>query len=94
VRYTFGRTFGHALRIRGLNIVTLAGLAEVSPATVSAAVRGRSVNLRTALHIAKAVARCPVVAELERWCDEGTVEVESEPLERGRDDSPASTFGV
>lgn len=68
MRYRFGPTFGHAVRIRGLDLSRLASLADVSPATASCAVRGRDLNLRTAMRIAKVVAACPIVAELEEWC--------------------------
>jgi hypothetical protein len=70
MRYRFGPAFGHAMRIRGLDVSRLASLAAVSPATASSAVRGRCLNLRTAMHIAKVVGQCPVVPELELWCDE------------------------
>lgn len=80
MRYRFGEALCHALRIRGLDISTVAALAEVSPSTVSSAVRGRSLNLRTAVHIAKAVAACPVVPELEKWCDGQPNHVGIEPL--------------
>ncbi len=90
MRYQFGQAFCHAVRIRGLDITTLAGLAEVSPATVSAAVRGRSVNLRTAMRIARTVAGCPVVAELALWSDQEPTEGGPDESGAGRDDAARS----
>jgi hypothetical protein len=71
VRYRFGPVFAHALRIRGLDVGTVAVLAGVSPATVSSAVRGGSVNLSTATRIAKVVSHSPVIRELEEWSADG-----------------------
>jgi hypothetical protein len=42
-----------------------------SPSTVSSAVRGRSLNLRTATRIARAVAGHPVMPGLEAWGADG-----------------------
>ncbi|MGH7750405.1 MAG: helix-turn-helix domain-containing protein [Candidatus Dormibacteria bacterium] len=70
MRYRFGPAFGHAVRLRGLDLGTLAAEAGVSPSTASSAVRGRSLNLRTAIRIARAVAGSPVIPELESWSAE------------------------
>lgn len=69
MRYRFGPAFGHAMRVRGLDLSKVATMADVSPATASSAVRGRSLNLRTAIRLARAVSQCPVLPELEWWCD-------------------------
>jgi hypothetical protein len=66
-RLTFKPEFLHAIQIRGL---TLTELAKVSPATVSAAVRGRPVNIRTATLLCRAVSSRPVLPELETWAAE------------------------
>ena len=67
MRYQFGPDLEYALRVRGLDMGMVATLAEVSPGTVSSAVRGRPLNLKTATRIAKVVGRHPVIDELERW---------------------------
>jgi transcriptional regulator with XRE-family HTH domain len=67
MKYRFGPALSRALQIRGLDMQRVAELANVSPATVSSAVRGRSLNLTTATRIAKVVARSPVLRELEEW---------------------------
>ena len=66
-RIIFDPEFLHAIHIRGLTIRELAQRARISPATVSAAVHGKPVNVRSALLLAGAVASCPVVKELEQW---------------------------
>jgi transcriptional regulator with XRE-family HTH domain len=53
------------LQLRGMRMCDLAEAAGVSPPTVSAAVAGRSVNLRTALALAKALSLRPVIAEMD-----------------------------
>jgi hypothetical protein len=67
VRFRFGPAFEQALRIRGLDASMVANLADVAPATVSAAVRGRCLNVRTATRIGKVVAACEVIPELADW---------------------------
>jgi hypothetical protein len=69
MRYRFGPTLLHALQVRGLEMRRVAELARVSPTTVSAAVRGRSVNMTTATRIARVVAACPVIDELVEWSE-------------------------
>jgi hypothetical protein len=66
-RVTFSPDFLRAVRIRGLTLDELARSARVAPATVSAAVNGRRVNVSTALRISKAVAARPPIPELENW---------------------------
>jgi hypothetical protein len=60
-RIVFDPEFLHAIHIRGLTIGALAKLARLSPATVSAAIHGNPVNVRSAVLLARAVAACPVV---------------------------------
>jgi hypothetical protein len=60
MRFRFGPGLENALRVRGLDASRVAALADVAPATVSAAVRGRCLNVQTATRIAKAVAACEV----------------------------------
>ena len=60
-RIVFDPEFLHAIHIRGLTIGALAKLAPLSPATVSAAIHGNPVNVRSAVLLARAVAACPVV---------------------------------
>jgi plasmid maintenance system antidote protein VapI len=67
MRYRFGPAFAHSLQIRGLDIQRVAEMADVCPGTVSSAVHGRHLNMRTAMRIAKVVAGSPVIAELEEW---------------------------
>lgn len=67
MRYRFGPAFRHALQVRGLDLVRVAEMADVAPSTVSAAVHGRRLNVRTATRIAKAVGTCQVIPELDRW---------------------------
>ncbi len=47
----------------------VAGMAGVSPSTVSSAVRARHLNIRTATRIARVVASHPIIHELEAWGD-------------------------
>jgi plasmid maintenance system antidote protein VapI len=69
-RIVLDREFLHAVRIRGLTIGELATRAELSPATASAAVHGRPLNIRSAVQLARALAASPVIEELERWAAE------------------------
>ncbi len=66
-RMIFDREFGHAVRIRGLTVGVLAKRAGLSQATASAAVHGKPLNMRSAVQLARALAACPVIEELERW---------------------------
>jgi transcriptional regulator with XRE-family HTH domain len=66
-RIVFDAAFAHAVRIRGLTLTDLAHRAHVSVATASSAVRGRQVNIATALRLARVVGATPVVPELEAW---------------------------
>jgi transcriptional regulator with XRE-family HTH domain len=66
-RVVFDREFLHAAHIRGLTISELAQRAHLSPATVSAAVHGRPVNVRSAVLMARTLAACPIIKELEEW---------------------------
>jgi hypothetical protein len=67
LRFRFGPALERALRVRGLDASSVAALADVAPATVSAAVRGRCLNVRTATRIAKVVAAHEVIPELQEW---------------------------
>lgn len=69
MRYRFGPSLAHALRVRGLDLTAVARMADVAPSTVSCAIRGGRLNVRTASRIAKVVASCEVIPELERWQD-------------------------
>jgi plasmid maintenance system antidote protein VapI len=69
MKYRFGEGFSEAVRVRGLSAQRLAQLAHVSPATVSAALHGRDVQVTTALRIARAVTDAPVIPLLEQWSD-------------------------
>ncbi len=66
-RVTFGPELLQAIQVRGLTLSEVARLAGLSLATVSAAVRGHSVNMRTAMLVSRAVASRPVIPELEAW---------------------------
>jgi hypothetical protein len=69
VRYRFSPAFEQALRVRGLALTRVAEMADVAPSTVSAALRGRRLNVGTAMRIARVVAACDVIPELEAWAD-------------------------
>ena len=66
-RVVFDPEFLHAVRVRGLTVGELAQRARLSSATVSAALHGRPLNVRSAVLLARAVAGCPVIRELEEW---------------------------
>jgi predicted transcriptional regulator len=72
--YRFGEGFSQALRVRGLTIQDVARKAAVSPATVSAAVHGRAVQITSATRIARAVTETKVLSELEVWIDGAALE--------------------
>lgn len=67
MKYRFSGEFAEAVRVRGLTATQLAQRAGVAPATVAAALRGRDLQIQTAMRIAKAVADAPVIAALETW---------------------------
>ena len=67
MKYRFGAGFLEAVQARGLTIQKLAELAHVSPATASAALHGREVQIATAQRIARAVTQAPIVPGLEEW---------------------------
>jgi len=66
-RFVFDHEFAYAVRVRGLTIGELAQRARLSPATVSAAVHGKPLNVRSAVLLARALAARPVIRELEEW---------------------------
>jgi predicted transcriptional regulator len=66
-RLAFDAELAHAIRIRGLTVTEVARRADLSLATVSSVLAGRSVNLTTALRLTRVVSASPVVPELERW---------------------------
>ena len=69
MRYSFAADFAREVRIRGLSLTEVARLAGVSLATVSGAVHGKSINLATAVRIARAVGGREVIPELDAWSD-------------------------
>jgi transcriptional regulator with XRE-family HTH domain len=69
-RFVFDRGLIHAVHLRGLTMGELAKRAELSPATVSAAVHGKPLNIRSAVRLARTLAACPVIDELEQWAAE------------------------
>ncbi len=73
MRYAFAVDFAHELRIRGLSLTDVAHISGVSLPTVSSAVRGKRVNITTALRIARAVAARDVVPELSAWSNRSDV---------------------
>ena len=77
-RIAFDADRAHALRVRGLTLTEAAQHAGVTVATASAAVRGRPVNVKTALLLSRAVSAVPVVRELEEWARAPA----REPIER------------
>jgi transcriptional regulator with XRE-family HTH domain len=66
-RTIFDPAFLEAICERGLTVTDLARRTGLSAATVSAAVRGRPVNLRTAVCLARTVAAAPRIEGLEAW---------------------------
>lgn len=66
-RIRFDRELAQAIRVRGLTMTEVARRANLSMATVSAALKGRPVNMTTALRLTRTVTAAPVVPELERW---------------------------
>ena len=66
-RIRFDRELAQAIRVRGLTVTEVARRANLSMATVSAALKGRPVNMTTALRLTRTVTAAPVVPELERW---------------------------
>jgi len=48
----------------------LAERAGLSSATVSAAVHGKPLNIRSAVQLARTLAACPVIEELAQWAAE------------------------
>jgi predicted transcriptional regulator len=66
-RVSFTPDLLRAVKLRALTLDELARSARVSPATVSAAVRGKRVNVSTALRISRAVSARPPIPELESW---------------------------
>ncbi|HYA44573.1 MAG TPA: helix-turn-helix transcriptional regulator [Acidimicrobiales bacterium] len=66
-RVVFDPAVLHAIRVRGLTVGELARHARLSPATVSAAIHGKPLNVRSAVLLARALAGHPVIPELEEW---------------------------
>ena len=52
-RVTFAPEFLRAVKIRGLTVGELAQRAHLSPATASSAVKGKAVNVRSAVVLAR-----------------------------------------
>jgi hypothetical protein len=69
-RVVFDPKVLHAIRVRGLTIGELARHSRLSQATVSAAIHGRPLNVRSAVLLARTLAACPVIGELEEWAIE------------------------
>lgn len=53
------------LQVRGMRMADLAVAAGVSPPTVSAALAGRAVNLRSAIALTRAIGSRPVLPEMD-----------------------------
>jgi hypothetical protein len=66
-RIVFDDEFPQAIRVRGLTLSEVALRARLSVATVSSAVRGRPVNITTAVRLAKVVSASPIIPELDEW---------------------------
>ena len=66
-RIVFDDEFPQAIRVRGLTLSEVALRARLSLATVSSAVRGRPVNITTAVRLAKVVSASPIIPELDEW---------------------------
>ncbi|MFZ0130634.1 MAG: helix-turn-helix transcriptional regulator [Candidatus Dormiibacterota bacterium] len=66
-RIVFDNEFPQAIRVRGLTLSEVAQRARLSVATVSSAVRGRPVNMTTAVRLAKVVSASPIIPELDEW---------------------------
>ncbi len=75
MKYRFDPSFAEAVRIRGLTVTKLAELAHVSSSTAAAAIRGRDVQIATALRLARAVMETPVVPALEQWVRDDHLDV-------------------
>jgi hypothetical protein len=69
-RFVFDRGLLHAVHPRGLTLGQLAKQAGLSAATVSAAIHGKPLNIRSAVQLARTLAACPVIEELEHWAAE------------------------
>jgi transcriptional regulator with XRE-family HTH domain len=69
-RFVFDRGLLHAVHLRGLTMGQLAERAGLSSATVSAAVHGKPLNIRSAVQLARTLAACPVIEELAQWAAE------------------------
>jgi predicted transcriptional regulator len=67
MKYRFGADLAKAVRVRGLTAQRLAELASVSPATIGSALRGREVQIATALQITRALTQVPVIEALSTW---------------------------
>jgi hypothetical protein len=70
-RVRFNEEFPAAVRVRGLTMTELARLADLSLATVSAAMHGRPVNMASAIRLSRVVAQAPVLPELAAWIGGG-----------------------
>jgi lambda repressor-like predicted transcriptional regulator len=70
-RVVFDAKVLHAIRVRGLTMGELARQSRLSQATVSAAIHGRPLNVRSAVLLAQTLAACPVIKELEDWAAGG-----------------------
>jgi lambda repressor-like predicted transcriptional regulator len=70
-RVVFDPKVLHAIRVRGLTIGELARQSHLSQATVSAAIHGKPLNVRSAVLLARALAVCPVITELDEWATGG-----------------------
>jgi hypothetical protein len=60
------------MAIRGLDLGSIAERAGLSAPTVSSAVRGRAINVRSALAISQAIELAPVIAAMETLVDTAT----------------------
>jgi hypothetical protein len=89
-RVVFDREFLHAPCTRRLTISEFASRVHLSPATASTAVHGKPVNSRSAAQLARALASCHVIQELERSAAEEPLPPRNHPF-RGCASGDATT---
>jgi DNA-directed RNA polymerase specialized sigma54-like protein len=66
-RVGFDPSVLHAIAVRSLTIGELARQSRLSQATVSTAIHGKLLNVRSAVLLARTLAASPVITELEEW---------------------------
>jgi len=70
-RVVFDPAVFHPMHVRGLTVAGLARGARLSPATISAAIHGKPLNVRSAVLLARTLASYPVIHELAEWAIQG-----------------------